>query len=806
MFRNYLKTAFRNLWRNKNFTFINISGLAVGIAVCLTIFLIIQFELSFDNFHSKKDRIYRILTEQHSEDGVRQTAGVPFPLPTVMHHDFASMKTSGVYNIGNDQILLTDDKGQTQKKFKEETGVFFAEPSFFEMFDFPLLAGDYKSLKDPNTAVITKETAERYFGDWRQAIGKTFKRKGNVFNDENNLYKITGVLAPVPKNTDFQIKMVASYASLKNFITSTDWVSVASNHGCYILLPEGTSPSAMSNQLAAFEKKYKTGDAAKNLQLIQSLSEVHYDSESGNFLDRVISKRLINTLWLIALFILLIACVNFINLSTAQAVNRSKEIAVRKVLGSNRAQLKFQFFSETAIITVLAVILAIVLVWTSLPGLNSILKLPLDFQPLADPMIILFLFAIAIIVILLAGFYPAIVLSRFNPITALKSKVAAGRSKGSSLRRGLVVFQFMIAQALIIGTVIIVQQMNYFNTIPMGFDKNAIVTVSFPQDSISQTKLPYLKNRLLAIDGIKTASFSFGSPADDGNWNSNFRFDHAQKETDWGANLKWADNDYLKTYNLPLVAGRNILPSDTVREFLVSENLLSRLGISNPQQALNKELEMWGGQLKGPIVGVVKDFHALALRKAIMPVLITSQRDFYSKAGIKMQADKIPAILKRVEALWNEVYPDFVYDPKFLDTTIANFYTQENKLSYLYKIFAALAIFLSCLGLYGLVSFMAAQRVKEVGIRKVLGASVNNIIALFSKEFLILIAIAFVIAAPVAWYFMHDWLQDFVYRINISWWIILLSGLLAVVIALITISFQAIKAAIANPVKSLRTE
>jgi len=742
----------------------------------------------------------------HSEDGVRQSAGVPFPLPATMHNDFASMKTSGVYNIGNDQILLTDEKGQTQKKFKEETGVFFAEPSFFEIFDFPLLAGEYKSLKEPNTALITKETAERYFGDWHSAIGRTFKRNGNIFDSQDNLFKITGVLAPVPKNTDFQLKIVASYASLKQFTTSTDWISVASNHGCYLLLPEGTTPATMSGQLTAFAKKYKTGDAAKNLQLTQSLSKVHYDSEIGNFLDRAISKRLINTLWLIAMFILLIACVNFINLSTAQAVNRSKEVAVRKVLGSNRAQLKFQFFSETAIITLTAIILSLIIVWIALPGLNSILKLPLDFQPLKDPLVILFLFGIAIIVVLLAGFYPAIVLSRFNPITALKTKVAAGRAKGVSLRRGLVVFQFMIAQALIIGTVIIVQQMNYFNTLPMGFDKNAIVTVAFPEDSISKTKIPYLKNKLLAIDGIKAASFSFASPADDGNWNSNFRFDHAEKETDWEANLKWADDDYLKTYNLPLVAGRNLLPSDTVREFIVSENLLSRLGITNPQQALNKEIDMWGGQLKGPIVGVVKDFHSVALRKAIKPVLIMSQKDFYSKAGIKMQADKIPTILKNVETLWNEVYPDYVYEPKFLDATIANFYAQETKLSYLYKIFAALAIFLSCLGLYGLASFMAVQRVKEVGIRKVLGASVNNIIMLFSKEFLILIAVAFVIAAPVAWYFMHDWLQDFVYRINISWWVILLSGLLAVVIALITISFQAIKAAVANPVKSLRTE
>ena len=406
----------------------------------------------------------------------------------------------------------------------------------------------------------------------------------------------------------------------------------------------------------------------------------------------------------------------------------------------------------------------------------------------------------------MAGFYPAIVLSRFNPVTALKSKLAAGRTKGISLRRGLVVFQFIIAQALIIGTLVIVKQMDYFRNRPMGFDKKAIVNVSFPEDSMAKTKLDYLKNKLLAIDGIKSVSLSYASPADDGNWHSNLRFDHAEKETDWNTNLKWADADYLKTYSIPLVAGRNLYPSDTVREFLVSETFVKRLGFTKPEEVLNKEIDLWEGQMKGPIVGVMKDFNALNLRKAMEPVLVTTQKDFYSKAGIKMETAKIPSVLKKVERLWNEVYPDYVYEPKFLDTKIENFYSQENRLSHFYKIFAVLAIFLSCLGLYGLASFMAVQRIKEVGIRKVLGASVRNIIVLFSKEFLMLIAIAFVIAAPFAWYYMHDWLQDFVYRVSISWWILLLGGIIAVIIAMITIGFQSVKAALTNPVKSLRTE
>jgi predicted permease len=805
MLKNYFKTAFRNLWRNKNFTLINIAGLAVGMGVCLVIFLIIQFELSFDNFHPNKNRIYRVLTELHSEDGVKRTAGVPFPLPTTLHNDFPSIVSSAVLSWGNDQIIVLDDKGQMQKKFKEETGVFFAEPGFFNIFHFPLIAGEVSSLKDPNTAVITKETAERYFGDWHSAIGKTFRQSGNAFNAAS-VFKVTGVLAPIPENTDFQIKVVASYATLTNFTKSTDWISVATNHGCYMLLPESTTATAINDQFKSFVKKYKPADAQRNVQLLQPLTDVHYDKEIGNFVGRTISKSLINSLWLIALFILLIACVNFINLSTAQAVNRSKEIAVRKVLGGHRSQLKFQFFTETAMITLAAILLAVFLVIVSIPALNNILKLPLHFDLSANPVIILFLVVVSIVVILLAGFYPALVLSRFNPITALKSKFDASRSRGVSLRRGLVVFQFIIAQALIIGTLIIVKQMDYFRNTPLGFNKDAVVTVSFPDDSISKTKLPYVKDKLLAINGVRSVSFSFASPADEGNWNSNFRFDHAQKETDWAANLKWADADYLKTYNIPLVAGRNILPADTIREFVVTETLINRLGITDPAQALNKELDMWGGQLKGPIVGVVKDFHTLSLRKGMMPVIIASQRDFFSKAGIKIDADKIPAVLKQVSTVWNEVYPDFIYEPKFLDATIENFYAQENKLSYLYKIFAALAIFLSCLGLYGLASFMAAQRIKEVGIRKVLGASVNDIIVLFSKEFLVLIAIAFVIAAPVAWYFMHDWLKDFVYRITISIWILLAAGIMAALVALFTISFQAIRAAVANPVKSLRTE
>ncbi len=802
MLKNYFKTAFRNLWRNKNFTIINISGLAVGMAVCLCIFLIIQFELSFDKFHSKKDRIYRIYTEQQNEDGARPTSGVPYPLPKAIHNDFPSMTASAVYSDRDDQIIIADESNQQSfKKFKEQEGVFFVEPSFLQIFDFPLLAGEYTSLKDPNTALLTKSTAEKYFGDWKLAIGKTIKR------NNKQLLKITGVLADAPQNTDFQLKILASYATIIDQFRSNadDWQSVASNHGCYFLMPEGMTASSMNTQLVAFTKKYKKEEAERGKQLVQPLTDVHYNGDINNFSDRSVSKALINTMWLIAAFILLIACVNFINLATAQAFNRAKEVAVRKVMGSNRQQLQLQFYSETALVTLFAILLSVGLVVLGLPYISSILELPLTLSFIKNPGMIFFLALIAVVITLLAGFYPALVLSRFNPVTALKSKMKASRTKGISLRRGLVVFQFVIAQALIIGTIIIVKQMNYFRNYSMGFDKDAIVNINFPDDSTARAKLDYLKNKLSAVDGVKSTSFSFASPADEGNWSSSFRFDHAEKETDWNANLKWADADYLKTYGISLVAGRNINPSDTVKEYLVNETLLKRLGITDPNQALNKEIDLWD-EMKFPIVGVIKDFNAMSLREGIVPILITTMKNFYGTANIKLSTKDINGTLKKVEAVWNEVYPDFVYEQKFLDAKIGNFYNQERKLAELYKIFAVLAIFLSCLGLYGLASFMAVQKTKEVGIRKVLGASVNNIIFLFSKEFLMLIGIAFLIAAPLAYYFMHEWLQDFVYRVNISWWVIALAGLIAIAVALITISFKAVKAAIANPVKSLRSE
>ncbi len=815
MIKNYFKTAFRSLLRNKSYAVINVTGLAVGISVCMMIFIIIQFQTNFDSFHSKKDRVYRVLTEYHHEDAADIFYGkdVPFPMPAGLKTAFPQIEqVAPVFASQNDQLLIPDNNGTVVKTFKEQRGVFFTEPSFFKIFDFPLIAGSYASLKDPNNVLLTKEIAEKYFGDWKTAIGKTIKLEvgGYIFEHGTEVLKVSGILATIPANTDFQLKLVVAYGtgSTGSLMTkSTDWEDrTNSDFGCYVLLPPNVSADNFNQQLREYSRKIESPDD-KDSHIIQPLSAVHYDTQTGNYSNKTISRELLNVLWLIAAFILLIACVNFINLSTAQAVNRAKEVGVRKVLGSNKSQLQIQFIIETFLIVASAVMLAAVITMIAMPSVNQLLELSLSFNILNNPAIVLFLLTVTIVVTALAGFYPSIVLSRFNPVNALKSKLTTNAAKGISLRRGLVVFQFIIAQALIIGTFIIVQQMNYFMTQPLGFDKNAIVNVPFRVDSLRISRLDYLKQQLFSVNGVQAVSFSSNTPVEDVNdmW-STFRFNHAIKETDFKAILKFADNGYVPAYKLPLIAGRNLQPSNYTREFLVNESLIKSLGIKNTNEILNKEISIWGDKIKCPVVGVLKDFNDRSFRKDLAPLFITTNVTMYNQAGIKLATTNIPSTLQSVKKIFEKTFPNFVYEYKFLDDKVESFYKQENQLAQLYKIFAAIAIFLSCLGLYGLASFMAAQRIKEVGIRKVLGATAGNIVYLFSKEFIILIAIAFTIATPIAWYFMHQWLQAYPYRITITWWLFLAGGIASVMIALATVSFQAIKAAIANPVNSLRTE
>jgi ABC-type antimicrobial peptide transport system permease subunit/AraC-like DNA-binding protein len=813
MFKNYFKIARRNLMRNKSYAAINITGLAVGIAVCTIIFIIIQYQTSFDNFHTKKDRTYRVLTEfRYAESGdISYKTAIPFPMPVGLKTSLPQIEqVAPIFASHDDQLLIVDNKGNTEKDFKEQHGVFYMDPSFFKIFDFPLLAGSYESLKDPNNVFLTKEIAEKYFGDWKAAMGRTIKLQmgGYMFEHGVDVLKVSGILATIPANTDFQLKVVVSYGTgfTGDYLSkSHDWDGNVAGFGCYILLPPNTSADNFNQQLRAYSHKVES-PGNDDRHFIQPLNAVHYDTRVDDYSNKTISHQLLNVLWLIVAFILLIACVNFVNLSTAQAVNRAKEVGVRKVLGSNKSQLQIQFIVETFLIVICAVVLAAIVTLFALLSVGRLLELSLSFNLFSNPAIILFLLAVTIVVTALAGLYPSVVLSCFNPVNALKSKLTSN-ANGISLRRGLVVFQFIIAQSLIIGTLIIVKQMDYFMNQPLGFDKDAIINVPFRVDSVRLSKLDYLKKELLSVNGVQAVSYSSNTPVENGTdlW-SIIKYNHAVKQTDFQVITKFADNEYISAYKLPLIAGRNVNPSDTAGEFLVNESLVKTLGLKKPEDILNKPMTTWHDQIKGTVVGVLKDFHDRSFRNDLAPLLITPDIAMYNQVGIKLRTANMSSTMQSVKQVFDKTFPDFVYEYKFLDEKIGSFYKQENQLAALYKIFAAIAIFLSCLGLYGLASFMAVQRIKEVGIRKVLGASAGNIVYLFSKEFIMLIAIAFAIAAPIAWYYMHQWLQDYVYRTNISWWLFAAGGFAAIIIALATISFQAIKAAMANPVKSLRSE
>lgn len=513
---------------------------------------------------------------------------------------------------------------------------------------------------------------------------------------------------------------------------------------------------------------------------------------------------MIAALSLIGIFLLIIACINFINLATARAVNRSKEVGIRKVLGSSKRQLVVQFLSETCLITLLAVVIAIGIALLALPPLNQLLQTMVKIQ--ADLPLLIFLFSLVISVTFLSGFYPAIILSGFSPINVLKNKFTGRTTTGLSMRRVLVIFQFAVAQALIIGTLIVVRQMNFFQNASIGFDKAAIVTVPIPNDSARLSKMDVLKTQLMQLAGIENVSLSAFSPMDKAGWDSDFKFDNALKKSDFRADFKWADADYFKTYNIQFIAGGPYSQADTVNGFVVNERMVKKLGFKKPEDIIGKKIDFWDGSMVAPVVGVVKDFNGSSLAKEMTPVVLGSHKLIYRLINVKIQPQNAGQTLVAIERLWNNMYPDFIYEYQFLDDKIASFYKQERQLSQLFKIFSAIAILISCLGLYGFVSFMAVQRTKEVGIRKVLGASVFNILYLISREFTVLIGIAFLLAAPIAYYVMHKWLQNFAYRINIGLGIFLLTIFISQIIAWLTVGYQAIKAALANPVKSLRAE
>jgi predicted permease len=716
--------------------------------------------------------------------------------------DFPDILFGSLYANFSAQVTIPAPSGPG-KKFLETPGIFFIEPQYFEIFDYNWISGSPMTLSEPNTVVIVKSLAEKYFGTWQKAMDK-------VITLDNALpLTVKGILQDPPPNTDFAVRIAASFPTFKAnpdlYGYNTNWGSTTSNYQVFMLLPQNKTPEAINAELKSFAKRHYPKDrTADRIHLLQPLKEIHFDARYGNLGDHVMSKATLWTLSFIGILIIIMACINFINLSTAQAVGRSREVGVRKVLGSNRIQLMWQMMGETTILVVLSISLATGIAAICIPFLNKIITIP-DSLPLFSTKTIGFILLTTIAVIILSGLYPALILSRFNPALALKNKITSASIGGISVRRGLVILQFAISQVLVIGTIIAISQMNHIHNADLGFKKEAVLVLNGSTDSSALLRQASFKEHLLKNPGIESVTFASDVPSSDNNWSNNFSFNNGP-DLHYGVFLKFADADYFKTFGLELVAGRTYVQSDTAREVVVNETLVKKLGIKNPSEIIGQTIRTGGRSAPKPIVGVVKDFRTNSLREEIKPLLIASRKRFYSQTAVKLKTSNLNKTVAAIQQSWENYYPEYVYNTFFVDESIERFYQQEKQLALLYKIFAGLAIFISCLGLYGLVSFMAVQKTKEVGIRKVLGASVSSIIYLFSKEFTVLIGVAFLLAAPVAYYMMTQWLENFAYRIDITAGVFIGAILLSIIIAWITVGYKALLAALVNPVKSLKSE
>ena len=796
MIRNYIKIAWRNLRRHKAYAAINVVGLSLGIACGILIFTLVNYHLNFDNFHPYKDRIYRLVTDFHGEE-VGHTQGVPSPLGKAFRNDFTfAEKVARVKKDGD--ILISIPSDGPLKKFKEESGIAFAEPEFFEIMDFPLVQGDKKSaLVEMNSAVSTDKLAKKYFGN-EPAIGKLIKIDNRID------VRITGILKDIPPNTDRNQEIYISYNTLRQYsrwlASDSSWGGVNSEMQCFLRLKPGVNKAAVENALVGTVKKYYTGRDVNVWRFkMQPLSDIHFNNDYDGNTD----KKYLWALGFVGIFLIVTACVNFVNLATAQALNRSKEVGVRKVLGSLPRQLFWQFIAETFLIAAFAMVVAYGLAELTLPWLNQLFQSRMSINILRDVELATFLALLLAMVVFLSGSYPGLVLARFQPVVALKGKLNQKHIGGFSLRRILVVTQFAISQMLIIGTIVIASQMRYAQTADLGFDRKAIVVIPIPMND--KVKMSTLRTRLSEISGVEKISLCYQPPAANSNNTTGVRFNNSDKEENWGINVKDGDDQFLSTFGIQLVAGRNLYPSDTMREYLVNEAFVKKYPTLKPQDVIGKNLTI-NGDRTAQIVGVMKDFHNYSFRENIYPIVVSTNVEQYRNCAIKINMKSARSLLPAMEKIWNETYPEYLYNYEFLDERIGKFYEMDNIMLKLIEGFSLIAILIGCLGLYGLVSFMALRKTKEIGVRKVLGAGVGSILWMFGKEFSQLLVIAFAIAAPIAWWVMKKYLQDFKFQIPIGAGIFLIAILVTFMIAALTVGYRSMQSALANPVKSIRTE
>jgi len=798
VFKNYFKTAWRNLWKNKIYSFINIAGLAIGMAACILILLFVFYERSFDNFHKKN--IYRLNEVQKFEGMVssQKVALSMFPMGPTLKEDFPEIKNfTRINRAGKVPLNYGDKKIYVDK-------VCFVDSTFLDLFDFALAKGDRHSmLQKKNSIVLTQTAAQNIFGK-QDPMDKSLVN----YDRDTTALVVTGILKDVPANSQIQFDALIPFST----IARPDWMNNWGGNwlNTYLELAANTNMAALEKKFPAYLKKHMSGDRWKKYELfLLPLKEVHAgatDIGLDSFNYQQFDKSYTRIFFIIALIVLLIACVNFMNLSTARSAERAREVGVRKSVGAVRWQLSLQFIGESILLALIAMIIAILLVYILLPAVNQLSQRDLHFHLLTNWRLLLSLLAGTIFLGSLSGLYPAAYLSSFQPVKVLKGSVQTGKNKGV-LRNILVVTQFSCAIFLIITTVFALRQLLYMKKRSTGFDREQIVTIPFDQGG--DRKFDALKKDLLQntlVTSVTASQDILGSHLDQ----SSIRFKGDGPMRELTSTRLIVDHDYLTTFKIQLIAGRNFSPERTAegREYIINESLAKELLKDNPRGNFSSLLgKQFGFDSLGQIVGIAKDFNFNSLHHKIETMFMFSQADWgFNNMSVKINGSKPKEAIAFIQSVWRKNCPDIPFEYQFLDEHFEDIYRADSQISTIVGSLAILAIIISCLGLFGLASYSAEKRVKEVGIRKVLGASLDNIVLMLSRDFLKYVLIAIIIAWPLSWIAVHKWLQDYAYRVNISWWVFAIAGAVAMFIALVTVSFQAIKAAITNPVKSLRTE
>ncbi len=782
MLGNYFRVSFRHLWKNSTSTVINVLGLTVGLSCGILIFLLVSYLFSFDRYHHKADRTYWIVTDIHRENTLSVDA-TPRPLGAILRQDYPFVESAvRLENLFGQVISIPG----TSLKFEESRNICFTETQFFDVFDVQWLRGSRASaLSSPNTVVLSERYAQKYFGS-TDVIGRVLR-----FDNQQDL-TITGVVGNPPSNTKLGYDVMVSYPVIKQ----PDWGNTPAM--CFVALREGASPRQLTQALAQVHAKYLSPDEARLLDFnALPLSDLNHNTQYGG----AVPRPLLYILIAIGVLLVLAACINFINMATAQAISRAKETGIRKAIGSTRTQLILQFLTETSIVTLSAVVISIVVVQLNLPLLNnalSVIRADMSVLWLFRPSSLAWFVGLIIGVILLAGLYPSFVLTRFSPIAVIHGRITAAKTRGVTLRKVLVVSQFFITQFFIIAVIVMTAQVRYIQRTDLGFHKEAILTAAIPVSTA--IKQQTLRQQLSQVPGVEQVSLGQETPASRRNDPNPFTYEN--NAAGFPANVKIGDTQYASLFGLRFLAGRNFISNDTLNaEAIVTTMLVKQLGLASPDDILGKRINIWGQDKT--VVGVIADFHSEDLHHAVKPVILLNYPSENRIAAIKIRPG---ASIAAIEQAWNTVYPEQVFHMTFVDDVIAQFYLVESILLSLIQVFSFVAILIGSLGLYGLVLFMAAARNKEIGIRKVFGASITSLTTLLMRDFVRLVGIGILIATPLAYMTMNKWLQGFAYRVDISWWMPGLAGVLIVGIAMLTVGWESLKAAAKDPVKVLKAD